>query len=167
MKLLSSPSVAATELGKRFLLTVKATSPVPLAPAIMMASSNVSSNGEIQADVANVTGFAGEYVRWAAGPVLDPRYNTFIGVLEVRQRDATNHNNWTNNFDFYAIRLSIGCDQLLFKHKLQTTSFSDAQSSLTVWYAPADGSLWGYFGANTRNLDTGAFEPKIVNIEFQ
>lgn len=117
---------------------------------------------EISCDVANVSGFGGEYVRWAAGPVLEPRYNSFIGVLEVRNRDNTGA--WTNTFSFYAERLSMDCGQLLYKNKLGT-NFSDSQSSLTVYY-PGDGSIYGYFGVNVRDPNTAAFIPRILTVRF-
>lgn len=117
---------------------------------------------EVFVNLASVLGLVGEYVRWAAGPVLEPRGDTFIGVVAVRDRDA--NRNWLNSFTFYAVRLNVGCDKLLLKRKLESR-FDDACSCLTPYYAP-DGGVWGYFGANVRDQQTAAFIPHILNVRF-
>lgn len=116
---------------------------------------------EVFVNVASVLGEVGEYVRWATGPALEPHGNTFIGVIAVRDRD--NSHNWLNSYTYYAVRLSIDCQKLLLKRKIDN-HFDDASGTLTPFYA-SDGGVWGYYGVNVRDQNA-AFVPHIMNVHF-
>lgn len=118
---------------------------------------------EIQVSIANTAGVAGEYAMIIVGPVLDPKSNDFIGILQVRRRGSDHQ--WINEFDRYAFRTDMGCTQQKLRRILDNT-FDLASSSMTIWQGAPNGELWAYFGCAKRNPNTAAFEPYIMNVKF-
>jgi len=121
---------------------------------------------EVFVNLAQLLGVAGEYALWQAGPILDPKSNTFLGVISKRLRNDGGAPGWKNEFQHFACRWDIGCSTLLHKEQI-SHGYDVAGADLTPYYAP-DGTLWAYFGCASRASNTdAAFVVGILNVKFQ